>query len=119
MAKLKDLKLKKYTKLNTVDMDGFFMRQIPVKQMRELFGDVDIENLEDENNAKEVEKTFLTIIQKLVCDEHGNTFDEFENANTIEDLFDHMSLAHVKSLTQAIMTEFHNLNSLKTSMGNS
>ena len=114
MAKLNDVKINQFTKLNIQGIEGFYMREIPAKEMEKLFSGLNKKDLSQEEEAN----IFLMIIQKLVCTEDGDTFDEFMNANSIDDVLAFMSIGQIKNLATALMNVFESLNDVKTTAGN-
>lgn len=83
MAQLPGITQNRVLPLTTVD--GMFVRDLPMKRMREL---LDIG--EDQSEEAQV-KVMVTIFRDLLCDASGDSYDEFQTDDA-EEIFNYISI---------------------------
>ena len=97
-------------KVLPTDVEGVFLRDLPIKEYEERFKDAD-KKLEDENND-----FVLMIFKDIVCDAKGNPFEDLVDVD-YEGLHDLLSLNTIfdiiHSIPEAIAPKGVDLGNLK------
>ena len=76
------------------EFEGLYVRDLPAKQLQERFVNIQ-KDMEDKPN-----ETIVALFSNLICDETGETIDEFQNEELI---LDNLSVKQIQGLLESLI----------------